>query len=105
MLGGEAVFNSIELSEHTKILFNMGTPVIIRIKIVSEIYMRIGLRLVFAYLQMRGIQTEDTAVFDYCSKAPIPRDSILKIIYFNDPEFSKITEYQNWDKKHQPVLI
>jgi len=101
--GGEAVYNSLEESGQKNILFTLGEPVIIQVRLVPKKGTNLGRQLAYAYLIARNFPTEDSPGFDYCVEQPVTAASILKIIRFSAPQFLEITKYQSWDKERQPV--
>lgn len=102
--GGEAVFNSHELSKYRDILFCMGKPIIIRAKVIPSPLANIGKRIALAYLIARNIPTDDLPAFDHRETQALPANNILKIINFQDLEFLKLTNYQSWCKTKQPIV-
>lgn len=102
--GGEAIYNSNELSRHREVLFRIGEPTIIQVKVKPGNEINIGERLAFAYLIAKDVPTENAPSFDHRSKQPLPSSIIMKIINFDDAEFLKLTDYKSWDEEKQPNL-
>ena len=99
--GGEAIFNP---HENQTALFSklcqIGVPCIIKVKLEQKSGINLAERLESTYLHNRNKTKILDAAYDDYIRIPLPREQILEIIPFDNPDFIKLTDHHEWDGRY-----
>ncbi|MCH9023645.1 MAG: hypothetical protein IID32_12920 [Planctomycetes bacterium] len=107
--GGEALYNSHEADIETgPLLRRIGTPciwiVVLPIGQGAVTWRNVGERFVRAYLAHRGAATGNGANIETRLFEPLPPDSIINVVRYDDPAFEKLTGRSTWREPIMPSV-
>ncbi len=107
--GGEALYNSHEDDLETgPLLRRIGTPciwiVVLPIGQGAVTWRNVGERFVRAYLAHRGAATGNGPDLQISLLEPLPPDSIINVVRYDDPAFEMLTGCSTWRDPIMPSV-